>query len=309
MINYLTLDTAIQAVAVSQNGKYLAISHELNAANTYKVTLWNLQERQFITEVVCSNEYDFISICFTFNGNVLTYANTGGFVLYDIESRLLGTGSWATDVYWMRADAGNRLVTAGKYIQVWEILDSQNCEKIWKLPNYSNLYNSLLSGGKAILSNDGKKLAVAGIDTEQVLIYDLQQNTVIQTIEGVPSNVYWISWSYDLRYLAVIGANFQGVYIWNLETLERVLSDFYNSEFQSCFSFCFHPSSEYFAIGGFSGHVMIQRISDGETVYFEPLHHSRVWALAFTPNGKQLISGGYDHFVCILDLEDIISYE
>jgi WD40 repeat protein len=294
---------------LSQDGKYLAISHGLNAANTYKVTLWSLPDGEFITEVASSGEYDFTSICFTSNSNVLAYTNTGGFALYDIESRQRGTGTWAPNVYWMRADRGNRLVTAGTDIQVWEIFDSRNFEKIWKLPGYSIFYNSLSSGGKADISPDGKKLAVAGIDTEEVLIYDIDNNAVIQTLDGAPPKVYWISWSADLRYLAVIGANSQGVYIWDLETGERVLSSFYNSELDSCYSFCFHPGGEYFATGSFGGYVSIERINNRETIYFEPLHHGQVWALAFTPDGKQLISGGWDRFVSILDLQDIIPAE
>jgi WD40 repeat protein len=281
----------------------------LNDANTYKVTLWSLPDGEFITEVASSGKYHFTSICFTSHDNVLVYAFAGVFVLYDIETRQRGTVTWASDVYWMRADRGNRLVTAGKYIKVWEIFDSRNFEEVWKLPGYSNFYNSLRSGGKADISPDGKKLAVAGIDTEEVLIYDIDNNAVIQTLDGAPAKVYWISWSADLRYLAVIGANHKGVYIWNLETGERVLSSFYNSELDSCYSFCFHPGGEYVATGSFGGYVTIKRIIDGETVYFEPLHHSRVWALAFTPDGKQLISGGYDRFVSILDLQDIIPAE
>jgi WD40 repeat protein len=255
------------------------------------------------------------------------YAIDSAFVLYDIETRQRESVIFAINVYWMRADKRNKLVTAGFYINVWQILDSENYQEIWKLPDYKDFYNSLTSGGKAEISLDGKKLVIAGAntqrnfviddthglepiisnaDTGQVFIYDLEQNTVIQTLDEAPVEASWISWSNNLRYLVVIGANYQGVYIWNLETRERILTDFYNSETQGCLSFCFHPSGEYFAVGTFVGYVSIERICDGGTVYSERIHSSRVWSLAFTPDGKQLISGGYNRFVCILDLEGII---
>jgi hypothetical protein len=53
----VVLDTSAMEVAVSQDGKYLAISHGLNDANTYKVTLWSLPYGEFITEVASSGKY------------------------------------------------------------------------------------------------------------------------------------------------------------------------------------------------------------------------------------------------------------
>ncbi len=306
MVHQITFNSSIEAVAVSQNGRYMAICHDLNSSGTYKVTLWSLPDTQLIAEVASSSEYSFTSVCFTCGSKVLAYANEGAVALYDIETQQRGNGFWATDVHWMRADRGNRLVVAGTYTQVWQVWDAQAREQFWQLPEYKKTDYGNVFGAKADISGDGKKIVVAGTNTEQVLIYDIGQNAVIQTLDGSPPQARWISWSSNLHHLAVIGGHYQGVYIWNLETGEQVLSDIYNSENKSYFSFCFHPSGEYFATGSFGGYVSIERVSNGETILFEPFHHSRVWALAFTSDGKKLISGADDGVLSILDLQDLI---
>ena len=306
MVQQITFDSSIEVVAVSQDGRYMAICHDLDSSGTYKVTLWSLPDAQLIAEVASSTEYNFTSVYFTCSGKVLAYANEGAVALYDIETQQRGKGFWATDAHWMRADKGNRLVVAGTYTQVWQVWDAQHCEQFWQQPEYKKTDYGNVFGAKADISGDGRKVAVAGANTDRVLIYDIEQNGLIQTLDGGPLQARWISWSSDLHHLAAIGGHYQGVYIWNLETGEQVLSDIYNSEDKSCFSFCFHPSGEYFATGSFSGYVSIERISNGETLLFEPLHHSRVWALAFTSDGKKLISGADDGVVSILDLQDLI---
>ena len=68
---------------------------------------------------------------------------------------------------------------------------------------------------------------------------------------------------------------------------------------------CFHPNSEYLARGSVVGFISIYRLLDGEIVFSERIHEGRVWDLAFTPDGKKIISGGDDGVVSILELGNL----
>jgi WD40 repeat protein len=68
---------------------------------------------------------------------------------------------------------------------------------------------------------------------------------------------------------------------------------------------CFHPNGEYLATGSLVGFISIYRLQDGEIVFSEQIHEGRVWDLAFTPDGKKIISGGDDGVVSILELDNL----
>lgn len=301
MVQQLTFDSAIKVMAVSQDGEYLAISSGYDSSGTSKVSLRRLSDIQFIAEVTRS-EREFTSVCFTCGGKILAYSDGVGVQRYDVETGRETDRLLAINVDWMAADKGSRLVTAGTFTQVW---DAEQSKKLWQLPGYSTFKFENRCPAVADISPDGNKLAVAGTNTAQVFIYDLEQNAVIQTLNGAPLQADWINWSPDLYYLAV-GTYTNGVFLWHLETGEQVLSNEYNSETRGCLSFCFHPSGEYFATGRFTGYITIERVNDGEFLFSEPLHKGRIWTLSFSPDGKKLVSGSEDGVVSILDLNDLI---
>jgi WD40 repeat protein len=320
MVQSLTFNSAIAALAVSQDGKYLAIAQEPDESGTRRVTLWSLSELQQVAEVVSSTTANFNLLAFTAESKILAFGGDGLVLFYDIDkqTKLMPLSAWGfgPEIYCVKADARNRLVTAAKAIaftnpvEVYQVVESGESERLWQKPEHLSFNPNDPEQryfAQADISPEGKLVAVMGTGTEQVLIYDIEQNTLVKILDGAPSTASSICWSPDMRHLAVIGA---GAYIWNVETGERVLSgDYqYNSE-SSCLSFCFHPSGKYIATGYLTGFVSIDRVSDGDILFAEPLHNDRVRTLAFTPDGQKLITGAYDGLVFVLDLHELLPAE
>ncbi len=160
----------------------------------------------------------------------------------------------------------------------------------------------------ADITPDGRKVAVVGKDINQVHIYDIEQNVIIQTLDDTPKEARWVSFSRDLSYFAALSIYAQ-CFLWNLETGERHLADRFNPEHSAYWSVCFHPNSKYMASGSLVGFIVIFRLNDGERVVMQKVHEGRVSDLALTPDGKKLISGGEDGLLSILESNDILYHE
>jgi WD40 repeat protein len=61
--------------------------------------------------------------------------------------------------------------------------------------------------------------------------------------------------------------------------------------------------------GSLVGSIVIVRLNDGERVVMQKVHEGRVSHLAFTRDGKKLISGGEDRLLSILEFNDILYHE
>jgi WD40 repeat protein len=72
------------------------------------------------------------------------------------------------------------------------------------------------------------------------------------------------------------------------------------------FCLSFHPTSKYLALGNWTGVVRIIQLSNGELIASEAVHKGRVYRLAFTPDGKQLISGDEYGTIFIWNLEELL---
>ncbi len=292
----ITLDSAVVALDISQNGDRIVVSQSIDASYKARLTLWDLNNVQVLKEIDAT-KYDGMPVCFVGCDQLIAYAKDQSEVcLYSIE-----TGEYihlhSAGVSWLSASHTHKLVVSGIATEIW---DTAVPKRMWLLPDYVALDIFNLKPAVADISIDGTKLAVTGINTTNALIFDLNRNEIIQTLDNAPAQARWVSFSPNLRYLAVIGALSQGRFLWNLETGERYLTDLFESDAVGDWSLCFHPNSEYLATGSLVGFITIYRLQDGEIVFSEQIHKGRVWDLAFTSDGKKIISGGDDGVVSIL---------
>jgi len=295
----LTLD-------ISPDGEQLVLGQQGDYVGNANLSLWRLRERQLVAEIEKIKLTSIESARFTFDGKILVYVKSAEDVcLYNFETEQhLDTRINTANVIWLApAKKSNRLVTAGIVTEVW---DTERLERIWTEPEYVALPALNLKPAVADITPDGTKVAVAGKNTSQIVIYDLDQDEVTQKLEDGPVQAHWARFGPDLYYFAAIGALSKGIFIWNLESGERHLPDMFNSEFDGYWSLCFHPNGKYLAVGTLVGYLSIFRLSDGEMIVSQKAHEGRVWDLAFTPDGKKLISGGDDGIASIMDLNELV---
>jgi WD40 repeat protein len=297
----ITLDSAVLALDISPNGERIVVSQSIDTSSKARLTLWDVKNAQLLTEIDAT-EYDGMPVCFVGHDQLIAYAkNFSEVCLYSVE-----TGEYihlnSAGVTWLAASHTHRLVVAGMATEVW---DTEAPERMWLMTDYIALDVLNLKPAVGDISLDGTKVAVAGINTTQALIFDLDRDEIIQTLDNAPAQAHWVSLSPNLRYLAVIGVLSQGRFLWNLETGERYLPDLFGPDSGGDWSMCFHPNGEYLATGSLVGFISIYRLQDGEIVFSEQIHEGRVWDLAFTRDGKKIISGGDDGVVSILELDNL----
>jgi WD40 repeat protein len=302
----LTNRNPIQALDISPDGEQLVIGQQGDYFGNANLTLWGIKEMQLLAEVEKIKFTSIESAHFTSDGKTLVYVkNAENICLYNLETQEhLDTCLNTANVVWLApAKKSHRLVTAGIVTEVW---DTDTLERVWTMPEYVALAALNLRPAIADITPDGTQVAVAGKDTSQILIYDLDKDEVTRKLEDGPVQAQWASFGPNLHYFAVIGALSRGIFVWNMESGERHLPNIFNSEHDGYWSLSFHPNGEYLAVGTLVGYVSIFRLSNGEIIVSQKVHEGRVWDLGFSPDGKKLISGGDDGIASILELNELV---
>ncbi|AFZ26458.1 WD40 repeat-containing protein [Cylindrospermum stagnale PCC 7417] len=298
---------AIGTLDISLNGSMLVVGQLDDGNGTYPiVTLRSLPSLDILTEIKQVDGVAIESAIFTPDGNKLVYLKDATNVsIYDLTTQqVLKFGLYAERVIWLAAaKTSPRILTAGSTIDIWD-LEQPERYWIWEVPDYEIPPD--MRPALADISPDGTKVAVVGNNTNQVLIYDIDQNEIVQVLEDAPLQAHWAKFSPDMRYFAAIGYYANGVYVWDLTTGKRHLPDIFSVDDITSRSLCFHPSSKYLAIGTQGSIVNIYRMSDGEDIVsLEYLDIGQIEGLAFTPDGKHLCSGGFKGLLSILELNGL----
>lgn len=284
----------IYTLDVSPDGRLLALGQQSDRAGNAYLTLWDL-ENQRMLRVVEGRPQRLIFRCrFSPDGRTLAYAKSDSAIYFhDPESGETYKPEQPDDnVHWLSfAYAGDRLVTAGSLVQVWDaarrvVLNTAAVETPPTRPPDQTLV--------AALSPDGALLAVAGDGTGTVSLLDPLSGARIKTLGGAPTLARWVSFDPFARYLAVIEFYSHGVFIWDLRSGQRVLTERFGEKAEGYWSLSFHPDGEHLALGTLSDYLVITSLSDGKFVFNKPVHEGRVWDLTFTRDGRRLVSGGDD---------------
>ncbi|MFH1212889.1 MAG: T9SS type A sorting domain-containing protein [Candidatus Neomarinimicrobiota bacterium] len=153
--------------------------------------------------------------------------------------------------------------------------------------SYSNI-NSIT------FSIDGQFIAAAG---SNVSIFRISNSDLYKTI--FPGNPTWsIAFSKNGEYLASGGVN-NTVDLWKVDTWlkEKTLNQ--NNE---VFAVCFSPDDSLIASASYQ-EIKIWRVSDGSLIRTIQGHSSWIKSIDFSPDGKYLVSGGYDKLVKIWSVD------
>ena len=201
------------------------------------------------------------------------------------------------EVMWA-ALAGGLLASSGAQTQIQDLASGRI---IWRQqppaprePSYSSLAPLIA------VRPDLQAFAVGGSGEPTVLVYPLAgadaplDSDPLATLCGGPDRLRWLGFAPGGEYLVAVDAYANSTVVWRSGQTEPHLPDVFGEHAHDYWSIALHPDGERCAMGMLSGYIDLYRLSDGELLDSRQQHLGRVQALAFTPDGSLLLSGGDD---------------
>lgn len=149
-------------------------------------------------------------------------------------------------------------------------------------------------------SPDGHLMAVGGLREGEVLLYDLQTEQIINRFSANFEYPGRITFDPTGKYLFVLDYWTHGVFIWNLETYERYMDDYFNEKRNCITSIDFDPGNPQNVVMGMTTSIVkVVDFKKPRVLFRDELHKGRVYNVLFTPDGKRLISSGEDWHIVI----------
>lgn len=201
--------------------------------------------------------------------------------------------------------AGQQLLVAGGEpglfgeVQVFNVADGA---LVRKLRGHKDcLYD-------AVLSPDGKTLATAAYDY-QIVLWNYETGEQIRSLVGHNACVYDLEFSPDGKILASASGD-RTVKLWNVATGERL--DTLGQSLLELYAVAFSPDGKRIAAGGVDNRIRVWAIGPGAKEGTNPILHARyahegaILRLAYTPDGKSLISTAENRAVKIWNAEEMV---
>jgi WD40 repeat protein len=292
----------IYTLDIRPDDRQFALGQQGDQAGSPHLSLWDLEDLRMTSAIASERNGLTLSTRYAPDSKTLAFINSDLAVcLFDLERQQttcpdLGNPNAKWIAY---ARQTNRLAVAGSLTQVW---DTDRPRVVWALPGQVASTDRTRVSAIAGLSPDGARAAIAGVVQGEIQIFDVDKGSLQQQLEGAPNEARWISFDPQGRYLAAIEWLSHGTFLWDVRSGESLLPHIFNAQRESFWSLCWHPDGEHLALGMLSGYVLIVRLKDGEYVVDQRAHAGRVWDLAFSSDGKRLISGGDDAIAYVWEL-------
>jgi WD40 repeat protein len=295
-LHVLTLD-------VSPDGQRLVVGQQGDDVTELALGVWRLDSRQLETPLVQARYVMPTTARFSPDSRLIAFSDQNqDLVVHDLttnrsdsESFRLPYTKWLSFA-WNR----NRLIAGGTRTQVW---DADLGATIFTLP-----VDALSEGGAieppcCALSPDGERVAASGVEAGRIIIYDLAGGEIVSRIEGTMDSARSMAFDPSGRFLAA-AAEFGGGGLWDAETGEALLPELINMRADYYWCVRFHPDGDHVGFGLWTGFVEVIRIADGEFAVTQdaPIHHGRVNDLAFTRDGRRMVTGADDGIVLVWEL-------
>lgn len=299
---------AVISLAVSPDGKWLAAGQIGDDVPT--LTIWDTGNWTCVAGIESAHIF---SVSFNRQSDTLAYAagndTIGVFDLKTMKAERSIPAAKVRSVCYARHK--DLLLIAGEIITVLD----QDDKVIFTYEEYKGFEHTDQSteGGSynnlpavAVFCKDDNSVMITGNNNKQFSLYDLSTGKRTEQLPGGAIQADEMITDKAEKYVFLIARIPYANLIWKLDTLERVLPQYLNEEYSGSSSVSFHPSSRFFVTGNKVGQVSFRDLSDGKFLLQEVLHKGEVNALAFSADGKLLISGGNDGIVCLTDISSFI---
>lgn len=155
-------------------------------------------------------------------------------------------------------------------------------------------------------SPDAKNLVIGGIKKGELVVYDLEKNSVINRLSAKFSYPRTIQFDPTGKYLIMLDFWTKGLFIWETTEFQRHKAEFFNENKEKiyCFDIC-KTAPEKLAYGMLSSTLIVIDINSTELILRDrTAHEGRITGIAFTPDGNKLISAAEDWQVVVRNVEE-----
>lgn len=237
-------------------------------------------------------EVSFYSLSLSPTGRYLALGSTEKIMLWDVvkqgELQVLEGG--ARDVLSLTFSPDSRILAAGSYASIY-LLDVASGQRVTTLFGHADYVHSLA------FSPDGRLLASGSRGTESAIhVWNLADQRLLKRLTyptRYAETVRALAFSPDSEWLASVGLD-RVIRIWDVRHKAPVPHLILFDPFTTPLTLSFSPDQRILASGTSEGRLILYDLAKRTVLRAIPGHQGEVLSLAFSPDGKTLISIGLD---------------
>jgi len=280
LLSSFNQEAEVSAVAISPDGKTLAVNHAFGRIELRDATTGNI-----ILPLTGRHIKGVESLVFSRDGKILASGGADGFAkIWDVKTgnllHSLNIGSFYVHAVAFTPDQQTLVIGMG-----------DGTIKLWRLGTRKEFLNiATKSEGiySVAVAPDGKTIASAGEDGK-VKLWSLPNGKLLGTLAGHTRQIYSIAFSPDGQTI-VSGSVDNTIKIWNARTAQLQNSIDIG---QGVYALTISSDGNTVAIATHA-EVQLRSLPDGAKLNTVSTHLDSVRSIAFSADGKTFISGGYD---------------
>lgn len=257
------------------------------------IYLWSVEKGELL-RAFAAHEEMIVSLVFSPDGQILISSSEDHTVrLWNLDGQNLHTiQEYVNMIHGVDLSPDGRFLACGSDDREVRLWDFRSGELVSVLSGHQSRVHCVL------FSPDGRYLATSSRD-RLVRVWEISSREELYQLPtgGVPYHA--LAWSHDGQWLAT-GDRAGVMTLWDAATGHRQRT--FNHETRVC-SIAFHPNGQHVAVACTDANIYIWGTSNSDNcVQILSDHSNEIWAMAYTPGGRFLVSGSDDCTVRFWDV-------